>query len=240
MILLILSGFVRVSPGQSVMVETYYFCYVFGGGGVMARLVMADVDERFFPATSMPDEDWWSELWPDPEGVLRDTGLRRGMRAVDLCCGYGWFTGAMARIAGAGNVFAVDLDAGMIEAARRRLAAEGAPECMWITGDARELNRLMDERADYVLIANTFHGVPDKRRLAACVADILKEGGRLVIINWHARAREETTVLGQPRGPATEMRMSPDDVREEVEPAGLRLVETRELPPWHYAAIFEK
>jgi len=47
-------------------------------------------------------------------------------------------------------------------------------------------------------------------------------------------------VLGQPRGPSTAMRMTPADVTVAVAPAGLRPVRVVELPPYHYAAIFER
>lgn len=40
------------------------------------RLRMADV--RLFPATIMPDRDWWHALWPDPEAVLRTIGRVSG------------------------------------------------------------------------------------------------------------------------------------------------------------------
>jgi hypothetical protein len=47
-------------------------------------------------------------------------------------------------------------------------------------------------------------------------------------------------VLGQPRGLKTELRMVPENVRAAVAPAGLRLVRVVDLPPYHYAAIFER
>lgn len=89
-------------------------------------------------------------------------------------------------------------------------------------------------------MANTFHGVPDKARLARAIAAILRPGGHVAIINWHRRSREETVVLGQPRGPRTEMRMSPEAVQGFLEPADLRHTRTVELPPYHYGSIFER
>ena len=41
-------------------------------------------------------------------------------------------------------------------------------------------------------------------------------------MSWHARPREETIVLGQPRGPAAELRMSPEQTIAAVEEGGLR------------------
>jgi 2-polyprenyl-3-methyl-5-hydroxy-6-metoxy-1,4-benzoquinol methylase len=52
--------------------------------------------------------------------------------------------------------------------------------------------------------------------------------------------REETTVLGQPRGPGTNLRMEPEDVAAAVDLAGLKRVRVVELLPYHYAAILEK
>jgi hypothetical protein len=47
-------------------------------------------------------------------------------------------------------------------------------------------------------------------------------------------------VLGKPRGPKTEMRMTPEDVRKVVEPAEFQLADVVELPPYHYGAVFQK
>jgi SAM-dependent methyltransferase len=190
----------------------------------------------FFPATAMPDSDWWNTLWPDPAKVLAKLGVDLGMDVVDLCCGDGLFTVALARRAG--RVVAIDIDPRMLDMARAKVAATGATNCTFIEGDAYEVSKLVP--ADLVLIANTFHGVPDKERLVTAVTVVLKLGGRFVVVNWHRRAREETMVLGEPRGPKTEMRMTPGDVTAVVEPAGLRLTRVVELPPYHYGAIFIK
>lgn len=31
--------------------------------------------DKLFPATVMPDQDWWHALWPNPSQVLRDAGI---------------------------------------------------------------------------------------------------------------------------------------------------------------------
>lgn len=194
--------------------------------------------EKLFPATVMPDQDWWRALWPDPDAVIEALGIKTGMTVVDLCCGDGYFTAAIARGIGAGGVIGFDLDPAMLKQAKA--ACQGLPHCTWVTGDARELSRLIDERADYVLIANTFHGVPEPTALAREVAAVLKPQGRFAIVNWYSRPREETPVLGQPRGPRTELRMSPEQVRAVVEPAGFKFDQLVELPPYHYGIIFKK
>ena len=190
-----------------------------------------------FPATAMPDRDWWAALWPDPQATLRALGVMPDMTVLDLCCGDGWFTAPLAKLTD-GKVYALDLDPEMLALAKEEVARTGASVADWIEGDARDLHSLLPEKVDFVLIANTFHGVPDQTAMAEAVASILKPGGRFAIVNWHATPREETAVLGQPRGPRTEMRMTPEQTRALVEPAGFELDELVELPPYHYGAVF--
>ena len=82
----------------------------------------------------MPTAGWWDALWPNPAGVLEAVGLRRDMAAIDLCCGDGWFTLPMSKVAA--SVVAIDIDRNMLEAARDRLAAAGATNCEFVEGDA--------------------------------------------------------------------------------------------------------
>ena len=89
-------------------------------------------------------------------------------------------------------------------------------------------------------MANAFHGVPDRLRLARAACEALRPDGRFVIVNWHQRPREETMILGEPRGPRTELRLSPTQTIEAVAPAGLRLFRLVEVPPYHYGAVFER
>ena len=193
--------------------------------------------DKIFPATVMPDRDWWAALWPNPEATLRALGIKPGMTVLDLCCGDGWFTAPLALLTD-GRVYALDLDPTMLDRAKDEVARAGATVAGWIAGDARELPALLPEKVDFVLIANTFHGVPDQTALSKAVAAILKPGGLFAVVNWHARPREETPILGQPRGPRTEMRMTPEATRAVVEPAGFVLDRVVELPPYHYGAVF--
>jgi SAM-dependent methyltransferase len=188
-----------------------------------------------FPATTMPDADWWQALWPDPEWTAITLGIAPGMRVIDLCCGDGLLTLAMARIAS--DVVAIDLDYEMIERTRVKIEGAGLRNCQLIEGDAYDIAELAGEKADVVVMANTFHGVPDKARLCRAVASALKRDGLFIVVNWHRRPRETTTVFGQPRGPTTEMRIEAADVAAFATPAGLKLERTIELPPYHYAAV---
>ncbi len=197
-------------------------------------------DTELFAATGMPDRDWWEALWPNPRQTLATAGVRAGMDVVDLCCGDGYFTAALARLVAPGRVYAVDMLESMLAQARAETARAGVTNVTFVRADARHVDQCIGDPVDLVLIANTFHGVDAPTELARAVREVLRPGGRFVVINWYPRPREETPVLGKPRGPRDEMRMAPEAVRAVVEAGGLREVDVVAVGPYHYASIFER
>ena len=191
----------------------------------------------FFEGTEMPVSGWWEALFPDPATILSAVGVGPGMTVVDLCSGDGWFTAQIASIAR--RVVAIDIDRQLLEVARVRLGGRGMTNATFVEGDACDLATLVPNPVDFVLLANAFHGVPDRPRLVRAVASVLAPGGRFAVLNWHQRAREETVILGEPRGPKTELRVSPEQTIAAVEGAGMRLAKLVEVPPYHYGAVFQ-
>ncbi|MGB8123295.1 MAG: methyltransferase, partial [Pseudolabrys sp.] len=118
-------------------------------------------------------------------------------------------------------------------------AENGLTNCDFVSGDPYDIAKLTAP-ADFVFLANAFHGVADRARLAEAVRTALKVEGSFAIINWHKRPREETPILGEPRGPKTELRMSPEETIKSVEKGGLKLKKIVEVPPYHYGAVFTR
>jgi len=199
---------------------------------------LATTPSPSFEATAMPDRDWWQALWPDPAAVLEQVGVAPGMRVVDLCSGDGYFTVPLSSLVGTGSVLAVELDEAMLAAAQAAAVEASQANITFIQGDAMKLGSLVDGSVDLVLIANTFHGAPDHTGLARAVRHTLEPGGTFVVINWWPKPREETMVLGKPRGPRPDLRFSPEQVARWVEPAGFELTRAEDVGPYHYGAIF--
>jgi hypothetical protein len=44
--------------------------------------------------------------------------------------------------------------------------------------------------------------------------------------------------MGEPRGPKTQLRVSPEQTIEVVQLAALSLIKLVEIPPYHYGAVF--
>ena len=198
---------------------------------------MTDHPAGFFQGTEMPTAGWWEALWPDPAGVLAAVGLRPGMDVIDLCSGDGWFTLQIAKMAR--HVSAIDIDPNLLAVARQRLLEGGAANCTFIAADAYNLAQVTAP-ADFVFMANAFHGVPDRVRLAKAVKDALKPDGDFVVVNWHKRPREKTPILGEPRGPKTELRMSPEETIQSVEGYGMNFTKLVEVPLYHYGVMFKR
>ena len=135
------------------------------------RLMSSDLP-GFFQGTEMPDATWWQALFPNPAQILTLVGLAPGMDAVDLCSGDGWFTLPMAKIAR--HVMAVDIDAKMLAHASTRLTRDRITNCDYQLGDAYGLAEYVPRPVDFVFMANSFHGVPDRERLARIVGEALK------------------------------------------------------------------
>lgn len=191
-----------------------------------------------FRDTGMPDKDWWSMLWPDPDLVLRRICLRPVRHAVDLCCGDGWFTPALARLAD--RTTGLDNDPALLARAGRRATEQQAPGCRFVDADAGALADTLDTPADLVLLANSLHGAPDRTVFLRAIAAGMADRARLAVVNWHRWPRERTPVLGKPRGPRFESRMTPSDVAVAAGAAGLLVERLVELPPFHYAAVLRR
>ncbi len=103
------------------------------------------------------------------------------MAVMDVGCGMGLFSIAMAKMVGdQGRVIAVDLQQKMLDVLWRRANKAGVADR--IETHKCEQNRLgVDSQADFVLAFMMIHEVPDQRRLLGEIHDCLKPGGNLLV-----------------------------------------------------------
>ena len=119
-------------------------------------------------------------LFQKPERILKPY-VHPGDHCLDIGCGYGYFTVAMARLAGpTGAVTAADIQPEMLSGARRRLAKSGL--------SSRVTLRLLDssglaleERFDFALAFWMLHEVPDQHTTFSQLRTVLRPGGRLLL-----------------------------------------------------------
>ncbi|MFC7097028.1 class I SAM-dependent methyltransferase [Halobaculum marinum] len=194
-----------------------------------------------FQNTGQPDWDWWGRLWPTPGATLRDLGVTSGDALVEIGSGNGYFALPAARVVDPAPVYALDLDEALLAELSTLAEMAGIDNVDPVHGDARDLADHVPADVDVCLLANAFHGVGEPAPFVEAVADVLAPDGQFVVVNWDTRPREETTVAGEPRGPPTDLRLSPAETERRVTAASdFRQVRHVDLPPYHYAMVFER
>lgn len=130
---------------------------------------------------------WWfaytfdhplRRLIQPPEKLLAPY-VRPGSRAIDVGCGMGYFSIAMARLGA--NVVAVDLQQKMLDVLSRRATRAGVRDRIE-TRLADEGLLHLDGTAEFVLAFWMVHEVPDQERLLREVRSVLVPGGTLLIV----------------------------------------------------------
>lgn len=133
---------------------------------------------------------WWvcptfdnplRRLIHDPERILAGL-VQPGDTALDLGCGMGYFSVALARLVGPeGKVICVDLQERMLAGVRRRAERAGVVERIRL--HRAEPGRLgLEEPVDFALAFWMLHEVPDQVSFLAEVRACLKPGARLLVV----------------------------------------------------------
>jgi ubiquinone/menaquinone biosynthesis C-methylase UbiE len=116
------------------------------------------------------------------DGLIEDVGFRPVDRILDLCCGTGEATFAIARKAGAGvPITGLDLSDGQIRVARRK---SRFPNVRFVVGDAGDTG-LDEEVFNKVFITHALHEMFHNLRLKVLgeARRVLKNGGELVVLD---------------------------------------------------------
>ncbi|MFT4587693.1 MAG: demethylmenaquinone methyltransferase/2-methoxy-6-polyprenyl-1,4-benzoquinol methylase [Candidatus Binatia bacterium] len=123
---------------------------------------------------------WMHRLWK--RRLIRLAKIYQGSRALDLCCGTGDVTFAMAR-AGASAV-GLDFNGPMLGVARRRQKESSDDKgCAFLQGDALSLP-FEDGAFDVVSISYGLRNLADFRRGIDEMHRVAKPGARLLILDF--------------------------------------------------------
>ncbi|MDD1717597.1 MAG: class I SAM-dependent methyltransferase [Methanoregulaceae archaeon] len=151
------------------------------------------------------EKDRWEEkyrkegrLWGEDPSVLAVATIRFLERLpdrhtprllVDLGCGYGRDTVALARGLPDDTFLGVDSSVSAVEAATRRCLEAGLSNVRIRCADFRELH---GERADIVYCSNLYHllRIPEREEFRSVVREVLNPGGFLFLSTLSARDPE--------------------------------------------------
>lgn len=117
--------------------------------------------------------------------------VAEGDTAVDIGCGMGPFTVELARLVGpGGQVIAVDLQDKMLQRVKERVNKAGLADRVQLhrcTPDSLDLT----EQADFALAFWMAHEVPDIRSFFDQIYGLLRDGGRLLLVEPKGHVGQE-------------------------------------------------
>jgi len=122
-----------------------------------------------------------------PDKLIERSGIKPGMKVLDLGCGSGAFTTFVARAVGKeGKVYALDIQPEMLRQLERKLAKaenQGIQNVELKQASAYELP-FEDESLDLVYMVTVLEEIPDRSRALREVKRVLKPGGILAVTEF--------------------------------------------------------
>lgn len=159
----------------------------------------------------------------DPEGLLKNEGLKEGYRFADVGCGPGFFAIPAADIVGrAGKVYAIDTQEEMLLELEKR----DPPSNVVLVKSVESEIPLEDGSSDMALLAYVLHEAEDTVLFLKEVGRILTDNGSLLILDWKKKAED--------KGPPMEDRLTEDEVMARLKEAGFDKPVVSSLTKSHY------
>jgi len=156
--------------------------------------------------------------------------VQPGERVLDLGSGSGTDSFATATLVGSsGRVVGVDFTAEQLAKARRLADAAGLSHVEFRRGRIESLPAVDDDSTDCVISNGVINLTPDKQRVFAEAARVLRPGGRLAIADIVTERQLTDAIVGNADlwasciGGAAQQ----DTYRQAIEHAGLRVEQTR-------------
>ena len=176
-----------------------------------------------------PPDDPERRHWQDPGHVLAAIGVAPGMTFLDVGCGEGYFALPAARRVGpSGRVCGIDVNGEAVSCLRNRAAEEGMG---WVSAraGAAEETLLCSGCGDVVFFGISLHDFSDPERVLRNARRMVREGGLLADLDWHARQ--------MPLGPPQEKRFLPEYALALIRKAGFHPVSLQDCGPYHYLIL---
>jgi len=136
---------------------------------------------RYSPLNAFMLDNPVRRFFQNPKKILFPY-LREGMTAIDIGCGPGMFSLAMAELVGPkGKVIAVDLQQEMLDTLKKKSDNKGLTQRITFHRNTSDSLGII-EKADFILSFYMVHEVPDQPKLFREVKDILAPGGKYFMV----------------------------------------------------------
>ncbi len=144
----------------------------------------------------------------NPEQVIKQLNIDKGMQIADFGCGAGYFVIPMAKIVGdEGKIYALDVLDTALESVRSRAKIQGLFNIITRRCNLEVINgsQIENDSIDLVLLANILFQSENKIGIIKEASRVLKKRGRLVVIDWNEN---------QPLGPSKDLFVPINQIEE--------------------------
>jgi ubiquinone/menaquinone biosynthesis C-methylase UbiE len=174
-----------------------------------------------------PDRDAWQK----PDAVVAKLKLKRGSIVADIGAGTGYFTVRLAKAVPNGTVFAVDVEPDMVAHIEERAREAGLANV--VASQSRPDNPGLGDPVDVAFLCDVVHHIEDRPAFFAKLAERLRPGGRIVIVDFSPDAPDDGP------GPPKEHRLSIQTLDVELGAAELdRTATDVDLLPYQYVVEY--
>lgn len=134
-------------------------------------------------------------LYRPAREVMREAlSLAPGQRVIDLACGTGQnFDFIVPEIGETGALVGIDGSKGMLKRARKRIARNGWQNVELVCSNVAHLAELDLPRADRMVCSLGFTAFPNWQHVFDVSCELLRPGGRYVLLDVHAEKRTART-----------------------------------------------
>ena len=166
-----------------------------------------------------------------PEVLVQSLDLETDDVVADLGAGTGYFTFRLAPLVPEGRVYAVDIQPEMLRILEARAEEDGVENVAPVLG-SETAPGLRPQSTDLTLVVDAYHEFSHPHEMLRAIYQATRPGGRLVLVEYRA---EDPDVPIKPLHKMTERQ-----ARREVEAAGFRFVENRDVLPQQHLLVFER
>lgn len=165
----------------------------------------------------------------NPEGTLSNIGVDKNSVVFDYGAGTGAFSVPAAKMAQ--KVYAYDINDDMLAIIKEKMDAENIANIALL--NPSRLNEVADDIwADFILLITVYHEINDKDLLFEHFANLIKDGGRVAVVEFHKTE--------SPMGPPVGHRIDKEDLKDEFSLRGYAPVIELDLGKNLYLICFEK
>ncbi len=165
----------------------------------------------------------------NPSRVLNELDLKESFVAADFGSGSGGWVIPLAKKLKMGKVYAVEILDEPLSAMKSRLKLENISNVEAVKSNIENSTRILSNSCDLVLMTNLLFEIEDKKNTLEEGKRVLKNGGKLVIVDWKKDAS---------MGP--EERVSLDDVKKIAEEVDFKIEKELDAGLYHWGLLLVK